>query len=71
MIQFCRARHPCRTVLLEYQDANFLKHIIMAIEFQYLSLTAVKIDRICGKVVVIETDTNSYVILQPNYFEPH
>ena len=66
-----RGGHPCRTALLEYQEANLLKNFIVAVEFQFLTITAVKVDRICGKVVVLEIDNNAYVILQPNTFEHH
>ena len=67
-----RAGHPCRAELLVYQEANLLRHVIVPVEFQYKLLTAVKVEQICGKVIVVETDTNnSYVILQPNVYKHH
>jgi len=48
-----QAGHPCRAILLDYQQADLLKHFIVPVELQFSTLTAVNASAICGKVVLI------------------
>ena len=61
-----QAGHPCRSVLLEYQEANLLGKYIIPVQYQRTSLTAIKFDAILGKAVIVDSGRSVYAVIQPN-----
>lgn len=66
-----RAGHPCRDVLQQHKDINLLSTYIVPVKYQTTTLTAVKVEKIQGKLVMIKTGINFYAVVQPNSFEHH
>ena len=66
---FNKAGPPCRPSLLPYKEANLLGKYIMQIDRSSSSLLTVKLQDILGKAVLVQCDTGTYVVFQPNNFE--
>ena len=66
---FNKAGPPCRPSLLPYKEANLLGKYIMQIDRSSSSLLTVKLQDILGKTVLVQCDTGTFVVFQPNNFE--
>lgn len=68
-----RAGHPCRTPLIDYQQADLLNLYITPVQLStdLGQLLAVPIDSIICKAIVISVSGSHYCIVQPNNFERH
>lgn len=65
------AGHPCRHSLLDYQEANLLGKYVVPVEYQTRTLSEIWVDSIIGKAVIVDADSTSYAVVQPNTFERH
>ncbi len=67
------AGHPCRSLLLKYQDADlinlYIKHIDLTTNATELS--SVPISLIISKIVILSVSNNHYCVIQPNHIERH
>jgi len=64
------AGNPCYPVL-HVQKADFLSTTIKPITLTSTALIAVSIDDIIGKPITVKVETETYLINQPNIYEPH
>ena len=65
------AGNPCKPRLRIHKEADFLSTIIKPVTFGPSTLTAVSIDDIVGKPVIVKVDRATYLINQPNVYEHH
>ena len=66
-----QAGHPCKHSLLGYQEANLLGKYVVPVEYQTRTLSEIWVDSIIGKAVIVDADSTSYAVVQPNTFERH
>ena len=66
-----QAGHPCRHSLQDYQEANLLGKYVVPVEYQTRNLSEIRVDSIIGKAVIVDADSTSYAVVQPNTFERH
>ena len=68
-----QAGHPCRTSLLHYQEADLLSMYIVPVNIstELSPLTAVSVNNIVSKLVLVSVSNRHYCIVQPNSIERH
>jgi hypothetical protein len=64
------AGHPCRTCLTYYQQVDLLDSYITPVKVS-TNLSAVPIDSIISKAVIISVSQRQYCIVHPNNIEHH
>ena len=57
--------------ILDYQEANLLGKYVIPVEYQTRTLSEIRVDSIIGQAVIVDADSTSYAVLQPNTFERH